>query len=63
MGVNIMPTKNKSEKYDRAEITFGKLNKLEQQIYNHLLEKSKIVGKGAYLKQLLYEDMIKNKKE
>lgn len=58
-----MPTKNKSEKYDRAEITFSKINELEQQMYNYLIEKSKIIGKGAYLKQLLYDDMMKHKED
>lgn len=58
-----MPTKNKSEKYDRAEITFSKQNELEQQMYNYLLEKSKIVGKGAYLKQILYDVMLKDIEE
>lgn len=51
----------KSDNYNRAEITFSKTNEFEQKLYNHLLEMSKVVGKGAYLKQLLYEDMLKKK--
>jgi hypothetical protein len=53
--------KSKSDNYDRAEITFGKNNELEQELYAHLIEMSKVIGKGSYLKQLLYEDMLKRK--
>jgi hypothetical protein len=51
----------KSDNYERAEVTFSKTNELEIEIFNHLLEMSKVIGKGTYLKQLLYEDMLKKK--
>lgn len=47
--------------YDRAEATFNKENELDQKLYCFLLERSKVVGKGNYLKQLLYEDMLKSR--
>ena len=53
--------KNKSDNYDRAEVTFSKTNDFEQELYKHLLEMSKVIGKGSYLKQLVYEDMLKKK--
>ena len=57
-----MPTKNKSENYERAEATFSKKDEFELELYNHLLEQSKIIGKGAYIKQLIYQDMLKKNK-
>ena len=51
----------KSDNYERAEVTFSKTNELEIDIFNHLKEMSKVMGKGTYLKQLLYKDMLKKK--
>lgn len=51
----------KNDNYDRAEVTFSKNNELDQELFNHLLEMSKVIGKGTYLKQLLYEDMLKKR--
>jgi hypothetical protein len=51
----------KSDKYDRAEVTFSKINELDQELYFYLQKVSKVIGKGTYLKQLLYEDMLKRK--
>jgi len=51
----------KSDNYERAEVTFSKNNELEIEIFQHLVGMSKVIGKGTYLKQLLYEDMLKKK--
>lgn len=47
--------------YDRAEATFNKENELDMQLYSFLLERSKVIGKGNYLKQLIYEEMLRSK--
>lgn len=49
--------------YDRAEATFNKENELDIELYKFLLERSKVVGKGNYLKQLLYEEMLRSKEK
>lgn len=46
----------------RVEVTFGK-GEYDKDLQEYLDTRGKIVGKGAYLKQLLYEDMIKNKEK
>lgn len=48
--------------YDKAEVTFKKGNELDNKLYEHLLKKSIIVGKSNYIKQLIYEDMVKDEK-
>lgn len=47
--------------YERAEATFSKTNELEMEIWKHLIEMSKIIGKGSYIKQLVYEDMLRKR--
>jgi hypothetical protein len=56
-----LATKSKSDNYERAEATFSKTNELEMELYNHLQEMSKVIGKGSYLKQLIYEDMLRKR--
>lgn len=46
--------------YDKAEATFKKEDELDKKLYAHLIKKSVIVGKSNYIKQLIYEDMIKD---
>lgn len=48
-------------KYEKAEATFNIKDDLDMEIYNFLLENSKVIGKSAYLKQLLYEKMLRSK--
>ena len=50
-------------KYERAEVTFNVNDKLDMQLYNHMLEQSKIIGRSNYLKQLIYKDMPGGKGE
>lgn len=52
--------KNKYE-YDRVEVTFSKDQDLESEMFRFLEVKGKIVGKGKFLKQLLYEQMEREK--
>jgi hypothetical protein len=40
-----------------------KSNELEKEILEYLEEQSKLVGVSAYLKQLIYEKMLKDKKD
>ncbi|HBJ2623531.1 TPA: hypothetical protein LA827_003334 [Clostridium botulinum] len=47
--------------YEKAEATFNKENELDMDLYNFLINNSKVVGKSAYLKQLIYEKMLKSK--
>ena len=47
----------KKENYERIEITFSKLNETEIEVYNFILEQSKMLGKGKYIKNILYEHM------
>lgn len=47
--------------YERAEATFNKENDLDMQLYRFLLERSKIIGKSNYLKQILYEEMLRSR--
>ncbi len=48
-------------KYEKAEVTFNIEDELDMDIYNFLLENSKVIGKSNYLKQLLYEKMLKSR--
>ena len=47
--------------YEKAETTFNVNDELDMQIFKFLLENSKVIGKSSYIKQLLYEKMIKSK--
>lgn len=47
--------------YERAEATFNKENDLDMQLYRFLLERSKVIGKSNYLKQILYEEMLRSR--
>lgn len=51
--------KVKKDNYERIEITFSKDNKLEMDIYNFIIENSKLIGKGKYVKNLIYDEMKK----
>ncbi|URZ06511.1 hypothetical protein [Clostridium felsineum] len=51
----------KSTNYERVEITFSKVDDIDKEIFKYLNEKSKIVGKAKYLKQLLYDKMVADK--
>lgn len=48
-------------KYEKAEVTFNVKDELDMQIYKFLVDNSKVIGKSNYLKQILYEKMIKSK--
>ena len=43
----------------KINISF-KENELEKTIYDHLEKQSKLLGKSAYIKQLIYEDLLKS---
>lgn len=47
--------------YEKAEVTFNINDKLDIELYNFLINNSKIIGKSNYLKQLIYEKMLKSK--
>jgi len=47
--------------YERVEVTFSKNEDIDKILYEYLEGKAKIIGKGTYLKQLLYENMLKEK--
>ena len=51
----------KKNSYERVEITFSKNNEIEMEILEYLNQKSKLLGKGKYIKSLIYKDM-KNEK-
>ena len=51
----------RNSNYERVEVTFSKTDETEIMLYEYLLNKSKIIGRTNYLKQLLYEDMLKDK--
>ncbi|MEY8001632.1 hypothetical protein AB8U03_15790 [Clostridium sp. Mt-5] len=55
--------KTKKGNYERVELTFSKDNKIEMDIYKFILEKSNLIGKGKYVKNLIYEEMKKATKE
>lgn len=43
-------------KYERVEVTFNKNSKLEMELYEYLVKKSELVGKGKYIKILLQKE-------
>lgn len=47
--------------YERVEVTFSKSDETDKELFKYLEEKAKIIGKGTYLKQLLYEKMLSEK--
>jgi hypothetical protein len=51
----------KANNYERVEVTFSKTDETEVELYEYLLNKSKIIGRTNYIKQLIYEDMLKDK--
>lgn len=55
--------KTKKDNYERIELTFSKDNELEMDIYKFILKQSKLIGKGKYVKNLIYEEMKKATKE
>lgn len=55
--------KKNKDSYERVEVTFSKENNFEMDIYKFLLNKSKVIGKGKYVKNLVYEDMKKSNDE
>lgn len=51
---------NKSEfKSETIPVSF-KANELEQKILEYLKKRAQLIGVSSYIKQLIYEDMIKN---
>lgn len=48
--------------YERVEVTFGKDDDFDIELFKYLESKAKVMGKGTYLKQLLYEDKLKKEK-
>lgn len=55
--------KVKKNNYERIEVTFSKDNQLEMDIYKFVLEQSKLIGKGKYVKNLIYNEMKKATKK
>jgi len=51
--------KIKKDNYERIEITFAKDNQIEMDVYKFILEQSGIIGKGKYVKNLIYKEMKK----
>lgn len=49
-------------KYEKAEATFNAENELDMKLYNYLMNQSKVVGKSNFIKQLIYEKMLKDEK-
>lgn len=47
---------------ERVEITFGKSD-IDKELFEHLTKKGMVIGRTAYLKQLLYEDMLRDKEK
>lgn len=47
--------------YEKAEATFSKNDPLDMEIYNFVVENSKVIGKSAWIKQLIYEKMLRSK--
>lgn len=44
---------------DKILISFKSEDELEQKILSFLKEKSKLIGQSAYIKQLIYEEMLR----
>lgn len=51
-----------SKRYERVEVTFSKQDEFEMKLYEYLENKSKVLGRGKYLKQLLYKEMLEEDK-
>ncbi len=52
-------SKVKKNNYERIELTFSKDNQIEMDLYKFILEHSKVIGKGKYIKNIIYEIMKK----
>lgn len=44
---------------DKILLSFKSDDELEQSIFAFLKEKSKLIGQSAYIKQLIYEEMLR----
>lgn len=44
---------------DKILVSFKSDDVLEQEILSYLKEKSKLIGQSAYIKQLIYEEMLR----
>lgn len=49
------------KKQDKIGLSFSKDKKIEQDLYEWLLEKGKIIGVSSYIKQAMYEKYIEEK--
>ena len=49
-------------KYEKAETTFNVEDELDMKLYKYLMEQSKVIGKSNFIKQLIYEKMLKDEK-
>lgn len=49
-------------KYEKAEATFNIDNETDMKLYKYLLEQSKVIGKSNFIKQLIYEKMLRDEK-
>ena len=52
----------RGKRYEKAEVTFNSADKLDMDLYKHVVDKSVIIGKSNYLKELIYEDYKKSRK-
>lgn len=52
-------SERKKDNYERIEITFAKDNEAEMDVYKFILEQSKLLGRGKYMKNLIYGEMKK----
>lgn len=50
------------KEYERVEVTFSKSNDEEMELLKHLNMKSKLLGKGKYIKMLIYKDKESDEK-
>jgi len=57
-----MVKKVKKYEYERAETIFSKDNELDMKIYDFLMKNSQVIGKSNYIKQLIYEEMLRSEK-
>jgi hypothetical protein len=44
---------------DKVIVSFKAEDKLEQEILTYFKEKSRLIGQSAYIKQLIYEEMLR----
>ena len=61
-GYYIMSKMVRGKRYEKAEVTFNAADELDMELYDHVMNKSIIIGKSNYLKQLVYEDYKKSSK-